>query len=546
MNFYEPERMYLERFNEVLIFRPRLTTELELRAQAEAHLRASFAVKRYESRDEINSILQHQFSFYTNLLEELLPSVSSLHFLRFVLYQFDLYARIDRLHKDGALSDPEVARWMVIEASLRRAAKYIAERIILLSPDEAPTGEERLRLSTTEKIWICAEQMVDLYMKSDLTFSTFPDHTALEILPPGEELYLAHEITKDCPDIKKRAKLDIWNRRRFVPEPSFMENIEEHSRIIGTVIRDVVGLSYREALSVLAHIIKAAESAPGAFQVPLIHKARTIKSIADLLEFPPEAVERVINGFSMSKEQMESEDRDVWKPKREYRAYRRAFFELPRPSGQLLIFSRAMAQECFVILERETVFGHLPKEWRSAEVDRFLGRLSLSAGAWFEKVVEENFKAINYLGRSVKNGIGVGDKRIPIPPDVGEIDFIGYSTSERTLLIAECKFVSYSFEPKYHRDDIDEFVTSKNSYVSKFRRKVQWVRDNFPLVSQAISSTYGADVSPVQIAAVIVTYYPTMATCLIEDFPCVSITELMLDYESTAQWSYEIGVFPAP
>ena len=55
--FANPEPMYLESFGGVEVFRPRLTTELEVRAAAERHLRLRFNTGRYFDKDEINAIL---------------------------------------------------------------------------------------------------------------------------------------------------------------------------------------------------------------------------------------------------------------------------------------------------------------------------------------------------------------------------------------------------------------------------------------------------------------------------------------------------------
>jgi hypothetical protein len=39
-----------------------------------------------------------------------------------------------------------------------------------------------------------------------------------------------------------------------------------------------------------------------------------------------------------------------------------------------------------------------------------------------------------------------------------------------------------------------------------------------------------------------ITPYPTIASCFIEDFPCVSLAELMTQYEKAGKWPYEIGL----
>lgn len=220
-----------------------------------------------------------------------------------------------------------------------------------------------------------------------------------------------------------------------------------------------------------------------------MHKARLVDHFANLLNFPPEAVERAISGFSVSRQQMEAETPELWRSNREYRAYRRAFFEVPHATGEHVVFSPAMAEEGFTILNREAVFGQFPREWRSDSVTQSLGRLGNEAGKWFERVVEDSCRQIAFAGqRSATHYIGRGDTRIQIPPDVGEIDFIGYSAREQVLLILECKLVRYAFEPRYHRDDIYDFALAEQSHANKFRRKARWVQENLRRICTALRS----------------------------------------------------------
>lgn len=538
--------MYLEAFGSVEVFRPRLQTEFEVRAAAETHLRARFEPGTYHDKDQINSILQYNFAFYASLLDQTLPAISSVDFLKFVLFQFDLYTQVDQLQRGSQLNQREDERWSLIGPTLRRSAKYLAERLCLLRPDAAPQADERELLKLAEKAWISAEQVIDLYMQSDIAFITFPGQTRLEIFPPGEDLYLEHEIVSDCSDIRTRVKLDASERERFVPDAPILSDLHLHNQFVGDDVRNVFGLNYRDAIGILAGFMMRCRPAPNGFPIPFMHKARAINLFADRLGFPREAVEHAVRGFAISRDQMESEQRELWKPNREYRAYRRAFFEVPHPSGDHLIFSPAMAGEAFLILGREAIFGQFPQEWRSDAVNASLSRLSNRAGKWFEQVVEDNCRAIGFVGlRSARDAIGDGDARIQIPQDVGEIDLLAYSESERLLVILECKLVRYSFEARYFRDDISDFALSRRSYAVKLRKKVKWLRDKVMAVCSALASVAplrGSLVAPNQIATAIVTLYPTMATCFIDDMPCVSVAELMVDYQSTGSWPYQLGV----
>ncbi len=515
--FHDPDRMYMERFGDIHVFRPRLETELEVRAEAEQHLRARFNIGRYDNKNEINAILHHNFAFYSGLLDQVLPGIASIHFLKFVLFHFDQYTQVDRLQREEQLDREEDDRWTRIGPSLRRAAKYLAERMCFIRPREAPRADERQLLGLSERAWIGAEQVINLYMESDLAFIAFPGQTLLEIFPPGEELYLQQTIVGDCPDLAARVRYDGLDHVRFIPDAPILSNLDTQDQYIGAAVQDVVGLNYRNTMGVLAHVVRGCRAAPGGFPIPFMHKER-----------------------------MNAENRELWRPNREFRAFRRAFFEVPHATGEHFVFSPGMAEDAFTILIREAAFGQFPQEWRSDQLTQELGRLGNAAGRWFERVVEHNCQQISFVGqRSATHYIGSGEMRIRIPPDIGEIDFIGYSERERILLILECKLVRYSFEARYHRDDIYDFALSDQSHANKFRRKCAWVQNNLRQISAALNSLQplrNVHIVPMRLARAIITLHPTMATCFIDDVPCVSLAELMLDYEAMENWPYEIGV----
>ena len=81
----------------------------------------------------------------------------------------------------------------------------------------------------------------------------------------------------------------------------------------------------------------------------------------------------------------------------------------------------------------------------------------------------------------------------------------------------------------------------ENSYLNKFRKKFTWVQTNCQVVFPALFPKQ-AEVSeyPNRIAGIMITFYPTMASYLIDDYPCVSLTEFMLDYESISEYPYQV------
>lgn len=233
---------------------------------------------------------------------------------------------------------------------------------------------------------------------------------------------------------------------------------------------------------------------------------------------------------------MRNEDRVVWNPKQEHRALRRGFFAFPHETGQHLAFSREMARESLIHLIHGVCYKRLPVEWQHPDISTALEELSLKAGTWFEGEVSRNLRSLGITGGRRKRRITA---QLEIPADVGEIDFLGFDPLKGLLVLAEAKMVNSGLEAKYWRDDVEAFVTKKKSYAVQFRKKVAWVRTNITRLSAALDLPDGVGVAPVML-----TLYPCIAKTFIHDFPCVSLTEFMLDYRELAGWPYAPTLVP--
>jgi hypothetical protein len=89
-------------------------------------------------------------------------------------------------------------------------------------------------------------------------------------------------------------------------------------------------------------------------------------------------------------------------------------------------------------------------------------------------------------------------------------------------------------EAKHWRDDIEDFVLrERGSYQSQITRKAEWVRHNIERVCEALNAPCSS-----HLGSAIVTLYPCIAQELIGQPPCVSITELVLDWRENEVWPY--------
>lgn len=546
----EPSGLNFEQFGNIQIYRPCHSSEIKLSIESKEHLFCKFQSGVYDEREDINQILQHQYSFYSQKFNEIIPKLASRYLIEFILFEFDKASIVAENYRNEKLNQEETERWRDLGPKFRRAAKFLAERVALLQPDEEkPDVSEDSLIDLIGEIWIAAEEMVRFYNLSDQTFMVFPNETTLEIFPKNidNSFPFSLDINKKY-EIEEAIRRDTMNSTSILGEDSkFLTSIHLHNKFIGNSLQKLVGVSYDEVISLLCDVIENSRPDPRAeFPILFLHRANLVEALHQKTKKSKDSIETVLDGFTLRKIDMNAEGREVWKPKQEYRAFRRAFFEIPHPTGKHLAFSKRMALEGLIQLIIGVAFKQFPAEWKSQETNQALARLSNQIGKFFEKLVQQKLGTLGINGLKSINKLGKKNHIVEIPPDIGEIDFLGYSERENFLLIAECKVVQGGFEGKFFRDDIKEFVTSRKSYLKKYNRKVEWLKNNSLLIIDALNSTqiYKKPIQPTKIVTAIITYYPTIAQYFIKDYPCTSITNLVLDYRKNGGWAYSTGIFP--
>ncbi|WP_437193186.1 hypothetical protein [Planctomicrobium sp. SH527] len=538
--------MQLQSFSGIEIFRPRPVVEQLIRDEAERNLRESYSSGTYRDPATINEILKHQFNYFHEQLDSRLPFLASSDLIIFLLHLYDQTSRIERKYREGSLSPDELKMWKRCGPTMRRGIKYLAERVALLGRDDA-LADSRDRLRLTEECTIYAEQLVELYVKSDQTHMLFSDQTELTIQPAGAGHPLDLKVRDFARyDIHSRISRDGCNWIQFFQPPPFHLDTGEHAAILDPAFERSFGFKWSNAMHALKLIIAAEVVQKGNFDISFCPRDLVVEILAkNIPGATKQKAGQFLEGFLLPVTKMLDEGRLVWKPKQEYRALRRGFFEFPHPTGPHIIWSRELAKECLITLTVGVVFQRFPPEWKNADVEAGLAKLSNKAGVWFEGVTMDNLRKVGVVGLKSLKSVGMGDKRIAIPADIGELDFLGYHPGWRLLVLLECKMVGEASEPTFMRKDIDTFVKGEKSYVNKFRRKLGWVQNHLNEVCAGIESIFPnvGSISPQKLVAAIVTLNPTIASSFITDLPCVSLTELMLDIQECGTWPYDTGLY---
>lgn len=553
MSDQDPTKMNSRSIGGIRLWRPRIEAELSIRREAEQDLRGKFKVGDYTTVATINPILRSLFEFYDKRLKEMIPQIGSRDLMEFLFHQYDQAHNVDAMAKLGKLDNQDTKYWNSRGHNFRRAIKYLAECVAMLAPEEKPNAEESALIDLLDTTLICAEELVRLANASDQTFMLFPENTTLTLEPLGTENYVKLKVSPlRGQNLGERSRQDAIIRDKYTKDDYPLLDWPLYSSIFDSSFKSVFGLDMQQSFRLLLDMIdgKSIEMPPGpkGFNMPFVRRELVIETISKGSGIAPHCIGRLLDGFTITRQNMILENRQVWRPKQEYRAYRRGFFEFPHASGPHLTFSHNMAKECILVLLRDLAFQYLPKEWKEPALKAASAALSNRCGEEFEKIIQKLMMDRGFqLAASFKNSIGTGAARLVVPADIGEMDCLAYSQSLQLMVLLECKLVQAGTEPTRFRDDLDQFNNKKGFFV-KIDKKLTWVRSNMAAVCQALESIPETikPVNPISISCAIITFYPSIASDYAQSIPCVSMSEFFTEWDKKGTWPYPTGLFSHP
>lgn len=500
------------------MFRPSKEIEVSVRKAYEAEIYEKFEIGTFHGKDIVGEILKAGFSYYESLLSTYLEKSASIDMLAFILSEYDSYLELSLKHKKGELKEEESSFWNEYGSKSKRAIKYLAEKIIYHLPNEVSSDFEHLE--ALSYCWIAAEEMVNLYMISEVSYSLFPNDSYVII----SERTNYNFIEFKCDKLEKAVgDLDINNFiRKITNQPPLLFDYQKQNEFLGDAFKKHLKLDYSTTLGLIQHLINAFEENSSnirTFSFVRDDMAAALAEDFQKYDVNKDIVLNILSGFSLSKSNLT--ERVLYKPKQEYRAFGRSLFEVETENGCEILFSKRMASEELTQLIQSVCFRKLPKEWINLgpDVKKSLDKLSNFAGSWFENFLLSflNERKVQYV-KSLKK-IKIDGEAEFIPDDVGEIDIIAIVGG--SLHLIECKMVQFASEPTRYVDDVAKFIRGEKSYAPKFRRKINWVKENFEKIITHLENV-GVDVKNVKdFKPYMVTYYPTIAASLIHDFACL-------------------------
>lgn len=492
-----------------------------------------FRPGKYTDKLEITSIVNLMYEKYYEILDEYLPKVHPRDFVSFLVSEYERYGKVSDVHKLNKLSKDDDEFWLSYACHARRGIKHVLELLCRSRMDASKVSNTKeSQEDAISMVFIAVEELVSLYMRSDGYRHVFDDVTLT--LDPEKYTYFHVEQDGSIPfDIRESAR----DLPKYVPSPMFLQDVVAHGEILNESFIETLGLSYTDTLGIINWVIDTYSDSANPESLGVFEWEEVIRTITSAFKMPPSQAELILEGFCLSSENMEG--RELFRPKQEYRAYKRAFFKDSCDGVNRVFFSRRMALECLTLLLSDVPFKKLPPEWCSDSVSEALNVLSLKAGRWFEKIVGENLEKIGIIGSSSVKYLSFGNAdKLKIPDKIGEIDFLGFNEEQKLLVVIEVKQVGFATEPRMFLDDLSKFTSGSSNYSSKFIKKYNWVLDNIECVEKHFSHRFNLTTKLNVVGYAMVTLYPTIAAIKIKEFTCTSVSEFMNECNATESWPF--------
>ena len=520
----------MERFGQYNIFRPSKHVEKSTRKRVEKMLFKKYKSGVYTDYKTINEIMKFMMDFYSNILDDNLNRIASIELMKFVLNEYDTTCKIRK--SINSLTDEEYNKWNQVDGILRRALKFIVEKITMINPqNEIIVINKHEKEESISKIFIAAEEMAQMYMSSDSTYRVFKEETTLT-LSKGENIYWNLKVNNS------------YVQNEFPAVINYDELLENEIQIdldidfINNELNEGLTNQFGKSLCEIRDIIININNNYNEDEVPFVKKDNIVDFIKDNYDVSYDTAESILSGFIITQKDLIKEKRQIYSPKQEYRALTRGFFEITYHNEKYLTWSKNMANENFVLLVRGICYKKMPNEWRNKDINTSIEHITNKVGAWFEKETNKQLKKLNINGDiNFKNEVGNKERFISIPSDVGEIDYLGINLENHELIVGECKMISPALEPRLFYDDIRKFMDDKEGYIKKFNNKIKWVSDNRQEILKCLLNYLNINMDDEEISKinqknVLFTFYPSIIEAFNTEFEICTLYKFVKNSNS--------------
>ncbi len=260
------------------------------------------------------------------------------------------------------------------------------------------------------------------------------------------------------------------------------------------------------------------------------------EAIARNCSYPEDAVQRVMEGFILTKESLDREKREYFNTKQHFQARYRPFAQLPHPLGPHLAWDTDTLTWILASAVIHNIsFGKLPDEWKRGNISAAVNDIQQELSRRFVYEVKEQFEDCGWkCVVEVKRLRDARNIRHSIENHPGEIDVLAVSPDGETIAQVECKRVSPSDDTRTYRDDLSDFYGS-GKFVEKAARKHSWLMENHAVVVHDLKRSIGIEVNDnAQIRPLFLTLYPNFAATRACEIPILPAKSFFKDVSRNA------------
>ena len=487
---------------------------------------------------QVNEAVQFLFGFCSDAMAESLPRIASRDFVSFLLAQHNAWEEVREANNDGQLSDDDMdfwARWGVLG---KRAIHHVLEQMAVLQPGESPTADENELIWLMDRVMIAAEVMVQGAQQSTLVHAVFPDDVELRVQLDNPEEYYSFQL---APELRERMNSFVNRRTRPMPE-QYRGFLNSDAKDVVASLDEVFEAEHGITLTKLLGAGRAAhefsEKAENeGFDVRFVLRDVVLDATAKNLGIQREVLEPLFAGFVLAPDA--AVERMLWKPKQEPRILRRPYVEMPHELGVHYSWVGSLVMNALMFRVQDLAFGRCPDEWETPALRKAIIKFTQGLdGAW-ERAVEAELVSRGF--RSARSLKSIDGLRLDQDGRPGEIDLLLVDAGDGSLVVGEIKRTQPTYDPAYWRAELDEYVRKKKSYVTKHRKKVDWVRNNWEPVCRELKARGLLDEVPASaphVRSALITKYPTIASVAVDDWPIFCLAWLLEDFDDSGTWPF--------
>lgn len=513
---------HYESYYGVSVITPRSDVIHQLRLERESFTRSIIDVGSYSDKRIINETIKKVYGFLDDCLKGCLKQAANINTLCFLLDQYTQTLKIDWMSR-RQFDDDEQERWNN-RMGLRRGLKYVIEKIVEHGICDKNDGDS-LNL---ERMIELAEMCVEFSSESSLVYGLPEGRFEMTINPPGSRIYCDMKIENFAKDALQDS---LYRFREFVEQNGRVEDDSEKniSERITTPFSETFHFPYADVKRIYEFFANYKKVVSNEYV--LVSKNLLLNELLNTLKIKTDLskMELFLNAFILSRQKLIDEPRELFRTNQKYRLRLRFMLEFDIGEKKMIAYSRAMVAESNMAFQELFLYDSLPDEWKFKKMEKATSSILNYYGHKFERYANGYLAHLGLIGQSYKDNLPSG---IPIPRDVGEIDFIGFSQEHKIIACFEFKNVKGSTEPRQFRNDLDKFIYDKESYLVKYRKKVKFVSENIDSLAAFFEQTVGIKMNTDYLITAIITYYPNISRYFISDYKCLSIADFETEYES--------------